>query len=140
MVLYQWLHKDRVKFRKKLGIGKNNAFITVYDTVVTFIIVTFAWIFFRANTMSDAMLIIGNLFDFSAGRTVNLFRFPADFTIAFISIGLLLLIEILEEYNGLQGKLRIAVKPVKWAILAALVLSVCILGKWNEADFLYFQF
>ena len=140
LVLYQWLHKTRIKTLKKIGIRKDNPALTVFDTILTFFIVTFAWIFFRANSMNDALLIVKNIFNFSGTYTVNLFKFPVDFTIAFISIGLLLLIEALEEHIQLFATLRSLVRPVKWAILIALLLAVFILGKWNEANFLYFQF
>ncbi|MBN2272709.1 MAG: MBOAT family protein [Bacteroidales bacterium] len=140
LVMYQWLHKKRIRVQKKIGIRSNNTVVTIIETFVTFFIVTFTWIFFRANTISDAFMITGKIFDFSAGHVINLFKFPADFYIAFISIGLLLLIEILEEYNQLVKKLHTFIRPVKWAILIALVLAVFILGKWDSADFLYFQF
>jgi hypothetical protein len=90
--------------------------------------------------MSDASLILGKIFEFSANQAVNLFRFPVDYTIAFISIGLLLLVEILEEHNRLYERIRVSAKPAKWAILVTLILAVFILGKWDSADFLYFQF
>jgi len=140
LVLYQWLHKSKTRYLKKTGIRNNNPILIVFDTTVTFFIVTFAWIFFRANSMNDALLIVNNIFDFSGTYTVNLFKFPVDFTIAFISIGLLLLIEALEEHIQLFATLRSVARPVKWAILIALLLAVFILGKWNEANFLYFQF
>jgi D-alanyl-lipoteichoic acid acyltransferase DltB (MBOAT superfamily) len=140
LVLYQWLHKRRVRYRKKLGIRNNNPAIIAFDTIVTFVIVNLAWVFFRANSMSDASLILGKIFEFSANQAVNLFRFPVDYTIAFISIGLLLLVEILEEHNRLYERIRVSAKPAKWAILVTLILAVFILGKWDSADFLYFQF
>jgi alginate O-acetyltransferase complex protein AlgI len=140
LVMYQWLHKSKTRYLKKIGIRNNNPVLTVFDTAVTFFIVTFAWIFFRANSMNDALLIIKNIFDFSGNYEVNLFKFPVDFYIAFISIGLLLLIETLEEHIQLFEKLPSLFRPVKWAILIALVLTLFILGKWNEANFLYFQF
>ena len=98
--------KAKQKYLKKIGIRNDNPVLTVFDTVVTFFIVTFAWIFFRANTMNDALLIVKNIFDFSGTYAVNLFKFPVDFYIAFISIGLLLLIEVLEEHIQLFETLR----------------------------------
>ena len=108
---------------------------------VTFILVYFAWIFFRANNTHDAFLIIGNTFRFAGNATLNLFNFGVDFYIAFISIGLLLVIEYFEEFAELYGKLKLKVpRPWKWAILAVVIFVVLILGVWDEADFLYFQF
>jgi hypothetical protein len=84
-------------------------------------------------------LIIKKIFTPTSG-TINLFKFKADFAIAFIMISLLIVIEILIEKAQLQMKLRSAARPVKWILLILTLLVIFVLGKWESIDFLYFQF
>jgi alginate O-acetyltransferase complex protein AlgI len=109
--------------------------------MVTFVLVYFAWIFFRANNTSDAFLIIKNHFNFSGNSALNLFTFSADFYIGFICIAILLGVEYFEEYTGLYSRLKSNLPGVwKWAILLVILLVVLVLGEWHGTDFLYFQF
>jgi len=112
----------------------------VLRIIKTFILVYFAWIFFRANSLDDAMLILRNFFHFESGTVVNLFENQIDFAIAIISIIFLGVVEILEEQIGIYARLKTLGRPVKWVMLIGLILLIVVLGKWNEVDFLYFQF
>ena len=86
-------------------------------------------------------MIIGNTFKSAGEAPLNLFKFEIDFYIAFISIGFLLVVEYFEEYKGLYQNLKLQVpRPWKWAILTVLLFFVLVLGVWQGADFLYFQF
>ncbi|MCK5136598.1 MAG: MBOAT family protein [Bacteroidales bacterium] len=141
LVFAIWTGKLREDLNRRIGINKFPGLYKFTQVFVTFILVYFAWIFFRANNTHDAFLIIGNTFRFAGNATLNLFNFGVDFYIAFISIGLLLVIEYFEEFAELYGKLKLKVpRPWKWAILAVVIFVVLILGVWDEADFLYFQF
>jgi alginate O-acetyltransferase complex protein AlgI len=130
----------RASLNQKIGLTSAPQFHKVLQIVVTFVLVLFGWIFFRANNSADAILIIKNLFDFSGSQQLNLFRVPADLPIALISIGLLIFIEIIEERAQLYEKMQQLTRPVKWAILTVLILAVFVLGMWEAQDFLYFQF
>ncbi len=141
LVFAIWTGKLRENLNSRIGISKFPGLYKFTQVFVTFILVYFAWIFFRANNTHDAFLIIGNTFRFTGNATLNLFNFGVDFYIAFISIGLLLVIEYFEEFAELYGKLKLRIPRLwKWAILAVVIFVVLILGVWDEADFLYFQF
>ncbi len=136
-----WTKHLRERFNAFFGLMKNPGIYQFIQILVTFVLVFFSWIFFRANNMSDALLFIRKMFHFSGEGNLNLFHFGVDFYIAFGSIILLLLFEILEEYAGLSSRIRTATpKAVKWALLTAVVLIIFVLGVWDEANFLYFQF
>jgi hypothetical protein len=112
----------------------------VLRIIKTFILVYIAWIFFRANSLEDSMVILKNLFHFEPGTVINLFENRIDFSIALLSIVFLAVVEILEEQIGLYARLKKLGRPVKWVMLIVLILCIVVLGKWNEVDFLYFQF
>lgn len=120
---------------------KNKNLVYFYNVIVTFILVVFAWIFFRANNINDAFDIIYGMFNGSYSNIqVNLFEFKVDFIISFASIALLLVFEIFDEKLNWSNKLVKLPTVVKWVLLILVLLSIVILGKWNEVDFLYFQF
>jgi alginate O-acetyltransferase complex protein AlgI len=108
--------------------------------IKTFLLVYFAWIFFRANNFGDAIIVIENMFRFEPGTVINLFQYRADFVIALAGIIFLLIVEIFEEQIGLYARLKTLGRPVKWVLMIGLLLLIIVLGKWNEVDFLYFQF
>jgi D-alanyl-lipoteichoic acid acyltransferase DltB (MBOAT superfamily) len=136
-----WTAKLREQANGFLGISRNPAVYRIAQTLVTFVLVYFSWIFFRANNTQDAFLIIGNTFKFSGGGAVNLFQFGIDFYIAFVAIIVLILVEFFEEFAGLFGRMQVSLnRPMKWSILVVIILLVLVLGEWKGTDFLYFQF
>ncbi len=136
-----WTKDIRERFNRFIGLLKHPKIYKAWQILVTFVLVFFAWIFFRANNMSDALLFIRKTFDFSGSGKINLFHFGVDFYIAFASIILLLLFEYLEEFKGLTVRIRAATpKAIKWTVLTVVLLIIFVLGEWEGADFLYFQF
>lgn len=105
---------------------------------LNYIIVTFAWIFFRANSLGDAWYVIGKIFSFQGSLYLG-----THSTIIYGGFGLLLLVvkEIREEY--LPQRLRFMSNQNTWvssfshAVVVFLILSI---GVFNGGQFIYFQF
>lgn len=137
-----WTNKWQKGFNKISGLAKNNSLLRTSQAIVTFLLVYFAWIFFRANNTTEALVFIENIFEKDFWNApLNLFRFAVDMHLSFISIGLLILIEILEEKYSLYHKIKLLrYSLIKWLLLALLIFTILLLGVWEEADFLYFQF
>lgn len=137
-----WTDKLRLRANQFLGITKIPWVYQLSQILVTFVLVYFAWIFFRANNTADALMIIKKSFILgNEGSNINLFTFSKDLWVALISILFLLLIESLEEYKGLSSVMRNKLsRPVKWVILCLIIAVIIIMGIWQESDFLYFQF
>ncbi len=104
--------------------------------VFTFLLVVFAWIFFRADNLGDAFHYIGNMFSWS------FFSFPEDgFADKLILVGILLTIEWFGRKNeyaiaNLGAKLP---RPVRWLLYYFLILSIFLFAG-EEQEFIYFQF
>lgn len=122
------------KFRSSnLSFGAN--------VLITFLIVCFAWIFFRANKVSEAFFIVKQIFSFTTySGLVNLFQFKVDFFFSLLFLSILLVIEIFLEKGTLANRIRSLSKPVKWALLFLVLAVIMVFGKWDEVNFLYFQF
>jgi alginate O-acetyltransferase complex protein AlgI len=104
--------------------------------LLTFCLTAFAWIFFRAKTVSEAFAYIKNMFRFNFDGGIQFL----DFERYSIELLLLLSLFILVEWNSREQE-----HPIngKWSILKALaiLLTILVLGVFSSpSDFIYFQF
>jgi D-alanyl-lipoteichoic acid acyltransferase DltB (MBOAT superfamily) len=100
-------------------------------------IVTFAWIFFRANTLTDAYTLISNLNSFGKMPFLGGIN---QFGHCILAIVLLFSIEYFMEFKP-NFKLMNHAKPlVRWASVMALLFIILTLGVFNGGQFIYFQF
>jgi hypothetical protein len=112
-----------------------NNFIQI---IITFILACFAWIFFRANSVEDAFLIVSKMF--SAGGNLYIGEMQ-HFLLGFFVIGLLLFFEIFQEY---KTKILLPFKTNSWLkeefAYASLVILILLFGVFDGGQFIYFQF
>jgi len=140
LVFAIWIKPWREKVNLAIGLTGRPGLHLLLQRLITFLLAYFGWIFFRANSMGDAIYIIGKLTDFNYETSLNLFSFKIDFFLSFFLIGLLMVIEFCEEKIGLYSRMRIMPTTYKWALFAIVLISLFILGVWESSDFLYFQF
>ena len=140
LVFAIWTEKYREGFNRWIGLQKYPALYKFVQVFVTFVLVYVSWIFFRANNVSEALFILKNHFLFGGDQVVNLFKIRADFAISFIAIGVLILIDFMEERFELSFRLNRLPGVQKWAMLVFFICVLFVFAVWNETDFLYFQF
>nr|WP_033959536.1 MBOAT family O-acyltransferase [Psychroserpens jangbogonensis] len=110
----------------------------------TFFIVCFAWVFFRANSFKDAVIIISNSFQIS--ETGNLFSLglkKSEFNLLFVMIVLLLVFEIIHKRFEVTHVLNKTYLPIRWSFYLVIVFCILIFGIYGEntvKEFIYFQF
>ncbi len=128
--------------RKHTEIVANHKYlpsiIDVLKIASTFILTTLAWVFFRADSVTDAFLYIGGIFSGS------LFNFPELFPIKlFLLIAVLILLEWFRKeyehtFSNLQAQFK---KPVRWGFYLSIIFMIYFFGNTDEAiEFIYFQF
>ena len=110
----------------------------------TFNLVCFAWIFFRANSFSDALYIIQNLF-VNLEIHASLFNLvPGGWYEWMIAVLAILLMETVHWQQMKNGGLRevICRQPVwlRWSIYYGLVMVVFMFGKFEAGEFIYARF
>jgi len=141
--LYMIIERGWEKFIKKLLPSilnsvppklKNAVFI-----VFTFHLVLFAWIFFRASTITDAFSIIQNIFSM---KTVDS-AFVVPYAQLALSAFFLIVLEIVHHVQGQQdarsmfaGKSR----ALRWSLYLIIVLLLLNIRPVAPAAFIYFQF
>jgi alginate O-acetyltransferase complex protein AlgI len=114
--------------------------MTFIKILVTFHLVVFAWIFFRAENLADAWLIISRI---AADPFGSLYLGPSQLTtfISIVLIGLLISVNLLQYRGALSLHFSISHLPqkIRWAGYLGMVIGIAVLGKGSN-DFIYFQF
>lgn len=106
--------------------------------IVTFFFISFAWIFFRANSISEAFIIIKSIVT-SHGPLFKGDGIPS-LVLPVLMIGILLFKEIKDEYH-----LRIALmhnsNPWISVLSSSVIVTIILLcAEFNSGQFIYFQF
>lgn len=139
-----------------LGISNIGWLDAAIRIIIVFALADFAWIFFRANTVTDAFLVIERIAvdgwtffrrlvagDLAYVRNVTR-TLGFDQAEVLISLGAIAALEVVQIWQE-RGSVREALylKPVwqRWAFYYVLVLAILFLGAYGEAvQFIYFQF
>ncbi len=138
-------------FTKKLNFQKFPNLNKFINVAITFVLVTFAWIFFRAESVSKAIYIITHLFniDFQAVmfnlsyHATTLSMFGITKTEIIFAIFFLILMEIVhfQQRNKSMQKWVSHQHPIlRWSLYLGIVLTIILFGKFGSQSFIYFQF
>lgn len=114
---------------------------------ITFALVVFAFVFFRANSFTDAQYIVAHLFAFSGQSlsepfAIGLLGAQTEFVLAFALIALLLLVDGLIERFGFDRLWSASPGVLRWAAYYAAGAAVIFSGLYGVGaqQFIYFQF
>jgi D-alanyl-lipoteichoic acid acyltransferase DltB (MBOAT superfamily) len=136
----------RERIRAVVGVNKNPVIGRVLKTGTTFALVTFSWIFFRARSFHDAMIVCKGL-TFGWGTILTTAGLAETFrgvglTVAAAGVAGVLFVELVQV---LQRRVNVPAlvsgQPwwVRWSLYYAGMASLYFLYA-NEGQFIYFQF
>jgi len=140
--------KTRRKIFKKLKIKKNSLIRKAFQMVITFGTVSFAWIFFRAESLTDAGYIITHLFS-GWSKLLNMavffeaFHFgllKKELAVALVSIAMMLLIHLLRKTLTFEQYLSRQPAIIRWSIYIILLVWILTFGDAGSETFIYFRF
>ncbi|MBL4679019.1 MAG: MBOAT family protein [Mucilaginibacter sp.] len=120
----------------KYHIEKLDTFINI---VITFVLILFSWIFFRANNINDAKEIIIKIIFNRGPLFVDSIR---DMAMSIFFTLILLLTEFFEEYK-VFNKLSLynnKFSLVRYATYCAIIIAIVLFGAFDGSQFIYFQF
>jgi alginate O-acetyltransferase complex protein AlgI len=124
----------------RLGI-RESLWLVWWQRAVTFHLVCFAWLFFRANSLSDALYIIGSIpSGFQGSRWIFLSR---GYTELVVLVGALVVTGSLRSLLAQKDAYAfILSRPtwIRWSAYYGLLLSIVLLGAYGHSRFLYAQF
>jgi alginate O-acetyltransferase complex protein AlgI len=137
----------REKIHEAVGLDRVPRLHHYFKVMVTFLSVCFAWIFFRANSISDAFYIISHLFTGWEGLGIRAlkatpFLGPLKFQLVagVVSVGMLLAVHLLQGDNHFDQWLSKKRVSLRWAAYYSMVLIILLLGHFGTREFIYFQF
>lgn len=141
--LFIVIEKSLIKVR--LQVFKSASVFNYFVALpFTFLVICFAWIFFRANSLNDAFLIINNSLQFS--KEVDIFNLglnKPELNLLFIMILLLQFLEITHKRFSLVILLDKVYLPFRWGLYLIIVFCILIFGIYGAntvEEFIYFQF
>lgn len=108
-----------------------------FSILITYSLVLFAWIFFRAETLEDAFYVVGKILDFSGPIYYQGF-FLIHLAYSFLAIAILMSVELFQEYGKNFSFPTFATRNhLQYAML---IVAILLLGVFDGGQFIYFQF
>ncbi|MGB3974424.1 MAG: MBOAT family O-acyltransferase [Peptococcia bacterium] len=128
----------RNKAKRLVGLDKLPWLNNLLEVMITFALSSFAWIFFRANHVTDAFGIIKKI---ATSRGSLFIESPSMMIYSFLGLFILFLVEFKKEYY--KGKFSFF-NNEKWIIRALsccfLIITILLFGVFDGGQFIYFQF
>jgi alginate O-acetyltransferase complex protein AlgI len=139
----------RKRLTAAVGLGRTPALHQVMRVVMTFLLVSLAWIFFRANTISDALYVVSHLFtgwfDLSGkGGIPSVYALISscrfEFIVGSLSVVIMEIVHFMQQKRSVRQMVQ--TKPIwqRWALYYCLVAAILLLGNLGSKQFIYFQF
>ncbi|MCX6248476.1 MAG: MBOAT family protein [Bacteroidetes bacterium] len=149
LIIGHLTEKAKRRFYKKRGIINYKILFSSFQILVTFTLVTFAWLFFRANSMNDAINLFTNIFTgwgqlASVQAVLGTFINPVfskwEFLIIIFCVPLMFLTEYListRKYKEMFFRIPLV---LRWGFYYFIILFIFTFGKFDNQAFVYFQF
>ncbi|MFA6514556.1 MAG: MBOAT family O-acyltransferase [Patescibacteria group bacterium] len=142
LIFALWTDKFGLKISKLLRI-KNTVFDKIFQTLITFLLICFSWIFFRAKSLADAWYILKQIL-IDGYNLLSLWPFILQYRYSFIivfgAIGLLLLVDYFIADDRRLERLRLVPLPLQIIFCLFVVFLIMLLGRFVNEQFIYFQF
>lgn len=135
-----------INFREKFcNFIKLNRFPKIHNLIkilITFNLVAFGWIFFRANSLSDSLYVITHLFQ---GWNINFLQDSLTFgktelIIIFFLILFMELVHYVQEKKGIRNCWDRIPPLFRMVIYIIFILFILLFGIFENTKFIYFQF
>lgn len=139
--LFQVIGKDmrnlKTKIRNGAGFMENSRAVYIWNLIVTYALMTFAWTFFRANSVDDAFKAVSMMI-MPTGRLYM----PQLSLLLYIIMGvvILALCDILQEKNGRHPLLENRSVVIRFFSYISITVIILAFGVFDGGQFIYFQF
>lgn len=114
----------------------STAFSRFLGTIFCFILVAFAWIFFRANNVNDAFFIVDKIFTDRGALFID----KSTFLYGFVALFILIFKEVKDNFNWRINFMHSKSIVIRYISTAMLIVYIMLLGSFSSGQFIYFQF
>lgn len=160
-----WTARVRDVAARVSGLSRLPALHGKIKQAITFLFAAFAWIFFRANSLEEALYIAGNLGSGVGSLIVNLVTgnraavraatdisrngltlgfakesYNPEMIILAVSLLVLWIVDAVEEHYGDAPLLRTKPAAVRLAVYYLLICGILFFGMFTSQQFIYFRF
>jgi D-alanyl-lipoteichoic acid acyltransferase DltB (MBOAT superfamily) len=149
LIIALWTRGLRDKFIRRTGLQKFHTLRKAAAVFVTFNLVCFAWIFFRARSLADAFYVVRHLFTWPSKVGGETGLFPtgalildrADLLIALAAVALMEAVHLIQRRRKMRHFLSEKPMWMRWAMYYTLTMGILLFGKFELPNrFIYFQF
>lgn len=133
-----WANKLMKKIRKYFHVSKNAKLLSAIKIFTTFLLVTFAWIFFRADNTKTAFEIIEKIITVQGSFFIGSL---SNIVLSILSIVMLIMVECRQENitkSNVPYENRIWIK--EQLAYVGLILIILLIGVFDGEQFIYFKF
>jgi Predicted membrane protein involved in D-alanine export len=151
--LYQIISFVTKNIRSKVvGFTKLDKLPAIHKSiqvVITFCLTMFAWVFFRAANISQALYILRHMFAginfesiksiFAVAESIPLYN-KDGLVLSVLLIVFLAIIEKIQQKTVIRDAIDQKLSYFGWPIYYAGIFAIIILGQFSKTQFIYFQF
>jgi D-alanyl-lipoteichoic acid acyltransferase DltB (MBOAT superfamily) len=151
--LYQVIEAATVKMRnrfvKRFNINRESFGHRFFEVAGTFLLVTFTWIFFRAQNIHEAGLVLKRIFTLEgiteqSGWNLSLLGLPQpDMLIMIFGLIVVIVVQVAGHRRDLIRELNLQPLPFRWLVYLTLIFAVIIFGYfgiYTAESFIYAGF
>jgi D-alanyl-lipoteichoic acid acyltransferase DltB (MBOAT superfamily) len=143
-MFWSWI-VEKIKLLNRI---KGTVVFKFVEILITFHLVVFAWIFFRANSTTDAFYVVSNIFRNldswqASGQLLNGVGISTfDLRVSVISILFMIIFHVLQRnYVRISDYISNLKVVSRWSFMYLLIMAVLLFGVFEkEVPFLYFRF
>ena len=135
------------KLAEKTHFDRVPALRTAIKVFITFCLVCFGWIFFRANTMHDALYVIANLFNITeiskdAVYTIlkMMFETRAEVYRLLLTLPVFIVASFIDKKWSINKVFLKQGSAMRFAMYVVIVTYILLAARADVQDFIYFQF
>ena len=141
---YQVVHMATARPRRWLSerVRLPHTIATLLAVLLTFHLITVAWVFFRAPTIATAFGILERLGN-ALPRLPSLiggYHWSGSFWLSLGLIAFLMIVEALDEVRPMAMRLFALPLALRWSCYYAVIFSILVIGVWSTGGFVYMKF
>ncbi len=142
VIISRMTEKIRKKISSTLHLDRNPSAHKYVQITITASLVCFAWIFFRARTMPEAVYII-KMLPVGWESDINLQSMGLGWIesiIIIMSIMVLFMVHKFEKHENMEQMFESKPTVVKWLFYYFIIYGIILMGNLNQNTFIYFRF
>lgn len=137
-IIWGLLHGLFQVIEKLLGLNKmkSGGIVKCLRIMVTFMMVNFAWIFFRMPTLHDAMGVVGKIF-LSPSLDVHIFM---EYKTLLFPLYIMIIADVVNEYLPRLDLFHNRFIVVRWSAYMVILALILLFGVFDAGQFIYVNF